>query len=131
MPSSGIQAAYKDLRLKVEDTTPDIGIVVVTVSWAGVPGLVELGVIEHVGAKAGEGWTAQDRATEPLKPPTDVIVTAEVEELPGLTVEGVRPEARSVKSGFGVRLKVAINDSVDFAMQAPVPEHRPPHPAKV
>lgn len=63
-----------------------MGAVVVTVSVAGVPGVTELGVIEHCGANCGDGDTEQVSETELLKPRTAATSMFEVAECPGLTV---------------------------------------------
>lgn len=60
----------------------------VTVRVAGVPTVMEAGLIEHCGAIPEDGCTKQDRATEPLNVEIAVIVTVEVEDPPGLIVLG-------------------------------------------
>lgn len=73
--------------------------VVLTVRVAEVPGVMEPGLIEHFGANAGDGFTEQERATEPPNAANAVIFTLEVDDPPGLTRFGVSPEAESEKSG--------------------------------
>jgi hypothetical protein len=67
-----------------------------TLRVAGVPGAVELGLIEHVGARVGEDVTEQVRATA-LKNPAAAGTTF-TEEMdgaaPGLTAPGVGAEAK-------------------------------------
>jgi hypothetical protein len=81
-----------------------VGPVVPTLRVAGVPGAVELGLIEHVGARVGEGVTEQVRATA-LKNPAAAGTTFTVEvdgAAPGLTVPGVSADAESEKSESNV-----------------------------
>jgi hypothetical protein len=73
--------------------------VVLTVRVAGVPGVIEPGLIEHVGANADDGVTEQERAAKPLNAANALIFTAEVEDAPALTGFGASPEAESEKSG--------------------------------
>ena len=73
--------------------------VVLTVRVAAVPGVMEPGLIEHVGADAADGVTEQVRATVPVNTAKALIVTVEVDDAPGLTGFGVNPEAASEKSG--------------------------------
>jgi hypothetical protein len=73
--------------------------VVLTVRVAGVPGVMEPGLIEHCGAIPGDGCTKQERVTEPLNAEIAVTFTVAVDDPPGLTVLGVSPEAESEKSG--------------------------------
>jgi hypothetical protein len=87
----------------LERTAATAGGVVFTVSVAGVPGGVELGLIAHVGASAGAGVTTQVRLTLLKKPPgagTTLIV--EVEDPPAFTVAGVSGVAESEKSESNV-----------------------------
>ncbi len=105
---------------------------VVTVKIAGVPGLTELGLIEHCGASCGVGETEQVRATELLKPPAAVTLMVEEDVCPGLTVPGESADAETAKSG--VISKVAVMDVLVLIvmLHAPVPEHPPPdQPEKV
>ena len=81
---------------------PAVGPVVLTVSVAGIPAVVELGLIEHFGASNGNGSTEQERATAELKPPAVVTFTVAVDDPPGLTVPGVSGEAVTVKSGVAM-----------------------------
>ena len=71
----------------------------VTVSVAGVPGVMEPGLSEHWGARAGVGVTEQESVIEPLNPATVVMVKVELEDPPGLICFGESPEAESEKSG--------------------------------
>jgi hypothetical protein len=92
-----------------------------TVSVAGVPGITELGLIEHAGASAGVGVTAHVRATELKNPPaagTTFIV--EVADAPGLTAVGVSAEAESEKSESNVAPTVCAE--VTVTLHVPVPE---------
>ena len=98
-----------------------VGPVVRTVSVAAVPGVVELGLIEQVGASAGNGVTEQLRATElknPLAAATTLIV--EVDDAPGLTAAGVRAEAESEKSESNVA--PTVWGELTVTLQVPVPE---------
>ena len=75
-----------------------------TVKIAGVPAVIEPGLIEHFGAIAGDGCTEQDRVTEPLKPEIAVVLTAAVDDPPRVTVLGVSPEVAGAKSGMAAIL---------------------------
>ena len=92
-----------------------------TVSVAGVPGITELGLIEHVGASAGAGVTAQVSATE-LKNPFAAATTfiVEVDDAPGLSAAGVSAEAETEKSESNVAPTVCAELMV--TLQVPVPE---------
>lgn len=91
---------------------------------------MELGLIEHVGARAGVGDTAQVSATA-LKNPfaAGTTFTVEVDDAPGLTVVGVSAEAESEKS----ELNVAPTDWAELMVRlhVPVPEQPPLQPTKV
>ena len=92
-----------------------------TVSVAGVPGIAELGLIEHVGASAGVGVTAQVRATELKNPPAAATTfTVEVDDAPGLTAGGVNAEADSEKSESNVA--PTVWSELTVTLQLPVPE---------
>ena len=95
-----------------------MGPVVRTVSVAGVPGITELGLIEHVGASTGKGVTAQVSATA-LKNPfaAGTTFTVEVDDAPGLTVVGVSAEAESEKS----ELNVTPTDCTELMVRLHVP----------
>ena len=67
-PRSGAQSAANSPKPALEDIMATLDAVVFTVSTAGVPGVTELGLTEHVGASAGVGVTAQVNTTEPLNP---------------------------------------------------------------
>ena len=97
-PISGRQRAQKSPVLLLDGKAPVVDGVVLTVRLAGVPGVVDLGLIEHAGASVGKGITAQVRATEPLNPPDAITFTVDVDDAPGLTVAGVDAEAESEKS---------------------------------
>ena len=86
-----------------------------TVSLAGIPAVVELGLIEHFGARGRNGCTEQERATALLKPPVVVTFTVAVDDAPGLTVPGVSGEAESEKSGVTVMETRALADFVGSA----------------
>ena len=75
-----------------------VAAVVFTVS-VEVPELfaTDVGLSEHVGARAGAGVTAQVKLTAPLKPFSGATVMVEVEAVPAETVAGV--------SGVGLRVK--------------------------
>lgn len=108
-----------------------MGPVVLTVSVAGVPGAVEFGLIEQVGATVGEGVTEQVSATG-LKNPAGAGTTfiAEVDgAAPGLTVPGVRAEAEIAKS----ELNVAATDWAELIVRLQVlePEQAPLQPTKL
>jgi hypothetical protein len=83
---------------------------------------MELGLIEHVGASAGKGVTAQVSATE-LKNPLAAATTftMEVEDAPGLTAAGVSAVAETVKSESKVAPTVWAELMV--TLHVPVPEH--------
>jgi hypothetical protein len=83
-----------------------VGAVVVMVSVAGVPGVIEFGFREHCGACAGEGCTEQVRETELLNPFTPAAFTVAVELCPGLIGLGAGSDADIEKSG--IRSKVAV-----------------------
>ena len=104
-----------------------------TVSVAGVPGAMELGLMEHVGASTGDGCTEQVRATVPLNPFVGARLTVEVDDPPGLTIPGASVEAESEKSAGG-KLNAANTTSAELVvvrLQTPVPEQGPFQPAKV
>jgi len=77
-----------------------VGAVVVTVSVAGVPGVTELGVIEHCGANCGDGDTEQVSETELLKPSKAATSMFEVAECPGLTIAGESVAAETENPNF-------------------------------
>ena len=83
---------------------------VLTVNIAGIPFIVELGLIEHFGARGGNGCTEQERATALPKPPVVVTFTVAVDDAPGLTVPGVSGEAETEKSGIPVIETMALAD---------------------
>jgi len=89
--------------------------VVLTVNIAGIPFIVELGLIEHFGARGGNGCTEQERATALLKPPVVVTFTVAVDDAPGLTVPGVSGEAESENSGVTMMETRAPADFVGSA----------------
>ncbi len=88
-----------------------------TLSVAGVPGAVELGLIEHVGARVGEGVTEQVRATVALNPAAaGTTFTVEVDgAAPGLTV--TRRQRGSGEREVRVQLNVAPTDSAELMVQ--------------
>ncbi len=92
-PISGSQTAYDSPEPDLKGRTAAVAPVVCRVSVAGVPGGVEVGLIEHVGASAGVGCTEQVRATEPLNAFSAATFSVEVDDPPGLTVPGVSAEA--------------------------------------
>lgn len=98
-PISGNQSAYNGSDPDPECEVLAVAPVVLTVSMAGLPGVIEPGLIEHFGAIAGDGCTEQERATEPLNAEVAVIFTVAVDDPPGLTVLGVSPEAETEKAG--------------------------------
>ena len=83
-----------------------VGAVVVIVSVADVPGVIELGLREHCGACVGEGCTEQVRETALLNPFTPSAFTVAVELCPGLIGLGAGFVAETENSG--VRSKVAV-----------------------
>jgi hypothetical protein len=83
-----------------------VGAVVVIVSVAGVPGVIEVGLTEHCGAWAGEGCTEQVRETELLNPFTPSAFTVAVELCPGLIGLGAGSDAERENSG--AKLNVAV-----------------------
>jgi hypothetical protein len=83
-----------------------VGVVVVTVNVAVVPGVIELGLIEHCGALADVGCTEQVRETALLKPPTASAMTVAVELCPELIGLGAGSDIEIENSG--VRSKVAV-----------------------
>jgi len=96
----------------VEGKATAVGPVVLTVNIAAVPAVVELGLIEHFGARDGNGCTEQERATALLKPPAVVTLTVALDDAPGLTVPGVSGEAETEKSGVPVMETLALADFV-------------------
>ena len=76
-----------------------VGAVVVIVSVAGVPGAIELGLIEQCGASVDAGESEQARETDPLNPFTAFTFTVEVDDCPGDTGLGVAEEPESVNVG--------------------------------
>jgi len=74
--------------------------VVLTVRVAGVPIVIEPGLIEHVGVDVDDGSTEQERATDPMNAANALTFTVEVDDSPGLTRLGASPEAASEKSGL-------------------------------
>jgi hypothetical protein len=103
---------------------------VLTVSVAAVPGITEVGLIEHVGASAGVGETAQVSATA-LKNPfaAGTTFTLEVDDAPGLTAAGMSAVAESEKS----ELNVAPTDCAELIVRlhVPLPEQPPLQPTTV
>ena len=120
-PISDRQSAKNTPEPK-EDIASGVGAIVLTVSVAGVPGITDPGLIEHVGASAGAGVTAQVSATE-LKNPFASAATLIVElaEPPALTAAGVSAEAETEKSESNVAPTVWAELTV--TLHVPVPEH--------
>ena len=111
IPASASPAIGSHRALNGRDGLPKgtacaaVGAVVVIVSVAGVPGVIELGLTEHCGACAGEGCTEQVSETVPLKPPSAAAVTVAIELWPGLMGLGAGSDVERENSG--VR-KVAV-----------------------
>jgi len=69
--------------------------------------MTELGVTEHFGDSAEEGFTEHESETLPLNPATDVMLKVELADPPGLILFGENAEAEIEKSGFaGAILKI-------------------------
>jgi len=112
-PISGNQSAYHGPEPEGEGRVRAVGPGVLTVRVAGVPGVMEPGLIEHFGANAGEGATEQERDTVPLNAANGLISTVEVDDPPGLTGFGENPEVDREKSGV-------ISNTVP-TLEAPTP----------
>jgi hypothetical protein len=97
---NGNQSALNGLKPEPEGKVVAVAPVVLTVRVAGVPGGMELGLIEHLGADAGDGCTEQERVTDLLNGSRGVTYTVEIDDAPGLTVLGVSAEEVSEKSGL-------------------------------
>ena len=85
---------------------------------------MELGLMEHVGVRAGDGVTAQVRATLPLNPFVGARLTVEADDPPGLITPGVNAEAESEKSAGG-KLNLANTTSAELVvvrLQTPDPK---------
>ena len=74
------------------------------VNVAEVPGVTELGLIEHCGASAGAGETEQARDTEALNPFTALMFTVEVEDRPALMGLGLGKDPTTENSGTGEKV---------------------------
>jgi len=107
------------------------GPVVATVRVADVPGFMELGLNEHLGASDGAGVTEHENDTKPLKPATTAMSIVEVADPPAATEAGVNAEAESEKSSSD--LNVAVTESMPLmtTSQAPLPEQAPLQPEKL
>jgi hypothetical protein len=121
----------KNKPLPVEgEATPATYPVVRTVRVTIVPGDVELGPTEHVGARAGVGCTEQVNTTDPAKEVSGFTFKVAVEYPPGLTVAGVSAEADSEKSKSNTDHTTTSADPV-FTWQMPVPVQPPVQPVKM
>ena len=81
------------------ETRAVVGAVVLMVTVAGVPGLTELGAIEHCGANEGSGETEQEREAELLNPFTELTFTVAVDDCPAMTGLGVSEDPDSANMG--------------------------------
>jgi hypothetical protein len=126
-PRSGNHSAYRSPF--VEETFPaDTGAVVVTVRLPLAPGANELGLIEHFGARAGDGCTAHAKETGSTNPFIGERLNVDVADCPADKVAGVSADAVTEKSGGVSELNVGVTVVSPFMVTVHVPEPEQPAP---
>lgn len=108
-PASGSHnALIRRVGLAKGSPCATVGAVVVTVTVAELPGVIEVGLTEHWGACAGEGCTEQVKDTESLKPFTPSALIVAVERWPGLMGLGAKSDTETEKSGVKSNVAVTV-----------------------